>query len=160
MKAILSTAVLFAITQSALAQRTSPPEPLQGLDSIAAYIRLVHKPFSEQVAVAPDGRTDRVFDTKMSWDQTLQFYQDAYHTARTLPGNVTCAGWFVVPSKHLATFTLYLGSERFMVVMNDAPDGARLTVWGVNFGSRVPPPFPSRPYHQTVAPEPPVRYGL
>lgn len=160
LKAVLGAASLLLVAQSAFAQRTAPPaNPQDPLDAISAYLRLVHKPYSEQVVVSPQGRADRVFETRATWQQTLEFYQDAYKTSRSLPSEVTCGGWFVVASKRIATFTLYQGPHKFMIVMNDGPDGARLTVWGVPFGVH-PKEERRRPFHQTLAPEPPIRYGL
>ena len=160
LKAVLGAATLFLAAQPALAQRTAPPPgPEEPLDAISAYVRLVHKPYSEQVVISPEGRADRVFETRTSWEQTLRFYQDSYKESRSLPSDVTCGGWFVVPTKRIATFTLYQGPNKYMIVMNDSPDGARLTVWGVAFGVH-PKEERRRPFHQTIAPESPVRYGL
>ena len=137
------------------------PEQLRAVQRLAEFVRAQHKPFSEDTKVADNGREDKVFYTRANWDQTLAYYKDVYANGVVLPGGVTCEGYFVVPNKRLATFTIQQDGHRFMLRVRDQPDGARFTIYGVAWQRVRKSTKRARRSHHRGYPAPTTRpYGL
>ncbi|MFT7622739.1 MAG: hypothetical protein ACI9WU_001914, partial [Myxococcota bacterium] len=98
-------ALLFATTCATTASAQTPPA---GINGMAETVRATYKPFQEDVRLEGRNkvREDLVFHTRASWDDTLQKHLDAYRWHTVLPGGITVKGYFVVPNKRIATFTL------------------------------------------------------
>ncbi len=130
-------------------------------EDIADHLRVAYKPFNETTRIgSKKGREDLVLHTRANWDGTLQKYMAAYRRGTKLKGGVTVRGYFVVPAKRIATFTLGQRGEKFMVVMHDDRDGARFVLWGMTFANRKRYRTKRRPFHRGYPPPKTVPYGL
>ncbi len=153
--ALAAATLLVSPTASAQAN------PDKRFESIADHLRRQYRPFNETTRIGSrKGREDLVMHTRANWDATFRKYKDAYRYGTVLPGGVTVRGYFVNPAKRVATFTLGQKGEKFMVVMYDDPDGARLILWGMTFANRKRYRAKRRPFHRGYPPPATMRYGL
>ncbi|MFT5432843.1 MAG: hypothetical protein ACI9OJ_003547 [Myxococcota bacterium] len=158
---VIALAALF-VAPAAMAQvDPQGPDQLNAVNKLSQFVRSQHQPFSEDTKVADNGREDKVFYTRADWDQTLAFYKDVYANKGVLPNGVTCLGYFVVPRKRLATFTIMQNGKRFMLRVLDQPDGARFTIYGAAWQPAVRKHQRARRSHHRGYPAVPTRtYGL
>lgn len=132
------------------------------IDDMSQVLRSWFNPYRETVRVGQQGRRDQVLHTRGSFDEALHNFKNAYATNKPLPGGMTCGGYFVVPDKRLATITLYLNGDSYMVMLEEAPGGMDVVVWGFTFNRTysTPPRVRSRPYHRGYPTAPRRRFRL
>ncbi len=152
---LFALALLFAVP--AAAQTRNP-----ALNKMGKIVRAKFQPFQEDVRLEGRNkvREDLVFQTRANFDQTFQEYKDAYQFHTVMKGGVRVLGYFIVPNKRVATFTLSHGGEKWMLVMRENPDGAELVLWGHSFARKGKRKVRRRPFHRGHPKSPTVRYGL
>ena len=95
--------------------------------------------------MSPKGRTDYVFHTAAKFDEVVAYYKAAYARDVRMPHDLVVNGWHSVMAKRVATFTVYLKGQKYMLIAREDRDGTTFTVWGVRFRNYSLNPLPNYP---------------
>ena len=129
----VTTALILASLFVAPAAMADTNYKRKAVNKVADSIRTTHKPVFETTEIHVSGREDLVFEISRSWQQTIDFYQNAHKYKKRMSKGVRCIGWMIVPHTDTATFTLTSGGRLFTAIAKPSPDGTVMTLVGTTY---------------------------